>query len=236
MNEQQNQNKEQKQKKKGVKFFERFKKMSKEKKAYLFTASGCAAVLIAVLVLAIVLTGGDKVQNQVEAPQSSNSSSSSVPDQDVGGGDGGNEDEGEGVVAENMILPLATVTLTHDYGFYYNQTLDAYYEHEGMDFSAASGSEVLAVKSGVIESIYKEDLLLGTEIVIDHGDGVKSVYRFVDEAKGLKVGDEVKRGEVIATVAEANGAEYKDGSHLHFEILKDGVNVDPTAYLTLEEK
>ena len=41
---------------------------------------------------------------------------------------------------------------------------------------------------------------------------------------------------VIATVAEANGEEYKDGAHLHFELLKNGVNIDPATQLTLEEK
>ena len=46
----------------------------------------------------------------------------------------------------------------------------------------------------------------------------------------------VAKGEVIATVAEANGNEYKDGAHLHFEITKDGTVVDPATYLTLEEK
>ena len=61
---------------------------------------------------------------------------------------------------------------------------------------------------------------------------------FVDafRAEGLKVGDSVARGEVIATVAEANGNEYKDGAHLHFEIHENGVRIDPTKYLTLEEK
>ena len=43
-------------------------------------------------------------------------------------------------------------------------------------------------------------------------------------------------GDVIATVAEATGEEYKDGAHLHFEILKNGTSVVPTGYLTLEEK
>ena len=62
------------------------------------------------------------------------------------------------------------------------------------------------------------------------------MYRFVTEAEGLKVGDKVAKGDVIATVAEANGDEYKDGAHLHFEILKNNKNVDPATYLTLEEK
>ena len=52
----------------------------------------------------------------------------------------------------------------------------------------------------------------------------------------MKVGDSVEKGQVIATVAEPTGNEYKDGAHLHFEITANGVQVDPTTYLTLEEK
>jgi len=98
------------------------------------------------------------------------------------------------------------------------------------------GTKVLAVEDGKVESVYTSDVLLGTEITIDHGNGVKSVYRFVTEAEGLKVGDTVKKGDVIATVAEASGNEYKQGAHLHFEIVKNNTSVDPSTYLTLEEK
>ena len=79
-------------------------------------------------------------------------------------------------------------------------------------------------------------MLSGTEITVDHGNGLKSVYRFVTETDGLKVGAEVKKGDVIATVAEATGNEYKDGAHLHFEILENGKSVDPALHLTLNEK
>ena len=46
----------------------------------------------------------------------------------------------------------------------------------------------------------------------------------------------VKKGDVIATVAEANGKEYKDGPHLHFEVFENNATVDPAKYLTFEEK
>ena len=151
---------------------------------------------------------------------------------------GGNSGVGAGVVEtpEGMVMPMESVSLINDYGFYYNTTLNCYYEHSGLDFAAEVGASVCAVEAGTVERIYKDDLLLGTEIVIDHGDGLKSVYRFVTEVEGLKAGDQVQKGQVIATVAEANGNEYKDGAHLHFEIIKEGKIVDPTAYLTLEEK
>ena len=41
---------------------------------------------------------------------------------------------------------------------------------------------------------------------------------------------------MYATVAEANGNEYKAGAHLHFEVLENGEKVDPAKHLTLEEK
>jgi murein DD-endopeptidase MepM/ murein hydrolase activator NlpD len=78
--------------------------------------------------------------------------------------------------------------------------------------------------------------LKGTEIVLDHGDGLKTVYRFVIAVEGLSIGDSVKQGDCIATVADPTGDEYKDGAHLHFEILENGNSVDPTGHLTFEEK
>lgn len=224
-------------------------KISGEKRFYLFTAIGCAAALLAVIIVAIAVTNSGDVDQQAGV---NNSTSTSAPiesepsdedenssNTDVGGKDdedNGGADEPVINTPEGMISPVANVTVSNDYGFFYNQTLNSYYEHKGVDFVAAAGTEVKAVEAGVIESIYKDDLLSGTQITVDHGDGLKSVYRFVTEAEGLTVGASVAKGDVIATVAEATGDEYKDGAHLHFEITKNGVSIDPTTYLTLEEK
>lgn len=206
-------------------------RLNGEKKFYLFTAIGCAAVLVAIILVAVLVTNAGKV----DAPAANlNSGTVDAPTD----GEIEKPDENEPVVTlpEGMVSPIETASVSNDYGFYHNQTLNSYYEHAGIDFTVAAGTAVLAAERGVIESIYKDDILLGTEIVIDHGDGLKTVYRFVAEAEGLKVGDEVEKGELIATVAEANGNEYKDGAHLHFEILQNGKNVDPALHLTLEEK
>lgn len=217
----------------------RKKRISNEKRFYLLTALGCAVALIAIVTVAVVASTGDVHQ---AGNGGTNNESTLPPDSNDKGEQGDNNEQGgtggEQVVVkpEGMIMPVETVSLINDYGFYHNTTLNSYYEHMGLDFSAEVGAEVFAVEEGKIESIYKEDLLLGTEIVVDHGDGLKSVYRFVTEAEGLKVGDKVEKGDVIATVAEANGNEYKDGAHLHFELLENGKNVDPTTHLTLDEK
>jgi murein DD-endopeptidase MepM/ murein hydrolase activator NlpD len=211
---------------------EKKKGMSKEKRFYLVTAIGCALTLTGIILLAALLPNKNAVEDPtLNAPQNSVQGG----DAEVGGGDS-TQDEPVVNTPKDMLMPLETVAIVNDYGFYHNTTLNNYYEHTGMDFGAEVGAEVLAVQDGVVESIHKDDVLTGTEITVDHGDGVKTVYRFVTADENLTVGMTVKRGDCIATIAEATGEEYKDGAHLHFEIKKDGKAVDPAAYLTFEEK
>ena len=215
---------------------EKKKGMTKEKKFYLFTAIGCAVTLTAIILLAVLLPNKNVVDEPtVNAPQSSvEEPTVNNPNTDEDKDNGTNEPVVN--TPEGMMMPLETVSIGNDYGFYHNKTLNNYYEHKGVDFSAEVGTQVLAADDGVVESIYKDDVLTGTEITVNHGDGVKTTYRFVNVNENLTVGAEVKRGDVIATVAEATGEEYKDGAHLHFEIKKDGKTVDPATYLTFEEK
>lgn len=209
------------------------KRVNGEKRFYILTALGCAAALTAIITVAVAVSRNGDEDVTVD---NGNEQTQPTPDDE----NTGTPDDGEGeqvvVTPQGMVSPLETVSVLNEYEFYHNTTIDAYYLHEGVDFVADAGTAVLAVEAGTIESIYKGDLLSGTEIVVDHGDGLKSLYRFVTEIDGLSVGDSVAKGEQIATVAEANGNEYKDGAHLHFEIYKNDVVVDPTVYLTLEEK
>lgn len=199
--------------------------MDGEKRFYLLTAIGCAVALTAIIAVAVIFTGENHTTtgaldsgNQQEQPA--------------------DKDDNQDVVVtpEGFVMPLESVSVGNGYGFYYNSSVGAYYGHKGLDFSATAGAEVYSIEAGVVEKITRDELLTGTEIVIDHGDGIKSVYRFVDAVDGLKVGDRVNKSQQIATVAEACGTEYKDGAHLHLEIIEDGKLVDPNLYLTLEEK
>ncbi len=209
----------------------------KDKRFYYSLLAGGVAVLAIVFVATIAavskqeeptLDEGNSSQSQLPPSQEGNNSAD---------GNDGSLDGNQPVDApQGMTLPVVNGTLSNDYGFFYNQTLNSYYEHEGIDFAASVGTEVFAAQDGTVEGVFTGDVLTGTEIVIDHGDGVKTVYHFVQAVEGLSAGDKVERGEVIATVAEANGAEYKDGAHLHFEILQNGKNVDPASHLDLNEK
>lgn len=117
----------------------------------------------------------------------------------------------------------------------FNQTLGRFSSHMAMDFFAEEGSPVLAVYDGRVESVEKT-LLEGVTIVINHGDGLKTVYNSLLDGDNVVVGQSVSQGDVIGAVSVSNRQEYKEGAHLHFEVTLDGVNVNPLEYLTIEEK
>lgn len=214
------------------------KGLSRQRRLYWYTALGCVAVVLALVIVVTSVSlsnnGGENEVNNPPAVEDGGDVTPPVQNPDAEQPD--NNDEPVVTTPEGFVLPIESASVTNDFGFFYNQTLNNYYEHEGLDFTAEVGEKVFAVDDGTIESVYTSDVLSGTEIIIDHGDGVKTVYRFVTAAEGLKAGMTVQKGDEIATVAEANGSEYKDGAHLHFEVLKNGKNVDPAIYLTMEEK
>jgi len=214
---------------------------NKENRLYWYTALGSLAIVLSLVILVTSISlASEKANEEAVNPPANEDSNNDAPS--LGVPDDKDQattppDEQPVVTTpEGFVMPVSSASVLHNFGFYYNQTLNTYYEHEGMDFSAEAGTQVFAVEDGTVESVYTSDVLSGTEIVVDHGDGVKTLYRFVTANDGLVAGASVKKGDLIATVAEANGSEYKDGAHLHFEVLKNGKNVDPVEYLTFEEK
>lgn len=165
-------------------------------------------------------------------------STNSGDDTDNGDGDDDDADAGDDNSANAsssylFTMPVSEVNLTQSYVFAYDATLDKYRLHQGVDFTCAAGTEVYAAMDGTVTGVYTDDYLYGGYIVIEHADGVTTVYKFVDPVEGLTAGDTVTGGQVIATVAAATGVENAVGDHLHFEVLKNGVMEDPDDYLNL---
>ena len=197
---------------------------------YYIILGACILLIAAVTVTVIFAVRGNDDSFQID--------NGNTPSDDDQQDDDDDDDQPSDDVssAYEFISPVATLDVTNDYTFYYNQTLDCYHYHTGLDMAAEAGTEVLACVDGTVESITLGDLLDGNKIVLSHSDGVKTSYYFIDVAEGLEVGDEVKRGDVIGTVAEPTGSEYKDGAHLHFEVSKNGELADPNEYLDISEK
>lgn len=136
----------------------------------------------------------------------------------------------------SFIMPVnATEYNEYSETMVWNSTLGRFSSHTAMDFFAEEGSSVFAVYGGVVESV-DTTLLEGVTIVIDHGDGLKTVYNSLADGEMVTVGKRVEQGDIIGEVSITNRQEYKEGAHLHFEVLKDGQNVDPATYLDIAEK
>ncbi len=120
-------------------------------------------------------------------------------------------------------------------GVVYNQTLGVYTGHKAIDFAAEEGALVSACYDGVIESI-TSGKLEGTTLTIDHGNGLKTVYNSIEVDENISVGNSISKGDTIGTISTNNRKEFKDGAHLHFEVLENGVKINPEKYLLIEEK
>ena len=112
----------------------------------------------------------------------------------------------------------------------YSETLGDWRTHDGVDISAQEGTDVLAASSGTVRSV-SDDPLMGTTVVLDHGDGYQTTYASLRAGAAVEVGDRVTAGQVIGTVGTTAAAESAQGPHLHFSVTHDGDAVDPEEYL-----
>ena len=72
---------------------------------------------------------------------------------------------------------------------------------------------------------------MGTTIVVDHGDGLKSVYANLAATPAVQVGDAVQTGAVLGAVGDTAAAEAAKAPHLHFEMIRGDEPVDPASFL-----
>lgn len=98
--------------------------------------------------------------------------------------------------------------------------------HKGIDLSANRGTRILAGDSGVVKfSGWKGGY--GYCVIVDHQNGYETLYGHCSKLLA-DVGDNVNRGDLIAEVGSTGAST---GNHLHFEVHKNGVAVDPLQYL-----
>lgn len=101
--------------------------------------------------------------------------------------------------------------------------------HEGLDFAGKSGTPISAVAAGIV-TWSGPRYGYGNLVEINHGGGV--ITRYAHNSKNLvAVGDKVEKGEVIAVMGNTGRST---GTHVHFEMLKNGKPVNPNTVIALK--
>lgn len=221
---------------------------SKNKKTALYVGAIAALALVAAITLTVVFAGNTQ-QNAVVPENPSQSTekpndSSGEPSEPSKPSDTDkpNEDVNPPVTPSStkivFAVPVENGRCVKEYtasSVVYNQTLNTYTGHMGMDFAADENAAVLAAYDGTVLSV-TTSVLTGTTVTIDHGDGLVSVYNSIEPNEDLVEGKSVLKGEKIGVVSDNNKQEKKDGAHLHFEVYKNDERVSPIKYLEGVEK
>ncbi len=139
------------------------------------------------------------------------------------------------------IQPVANRDLRR-IGGYYGMRLHPIYKirmhHDGIDFTAPTGTDVYSTGNGVVTKVVNSPRArrgYGTYIEIDHGYGYRTLYAHLDKIL-VRNGQEVKRGDVIGLVGNTGGST---APHLHYEVIRNNRPINPINYffgdLTPEE-
>jgi murein DD-endopeptidase MepM/ murein hydrolase activator NlpD len=117
----------------------------------------------------------------------------------------------------SLRLPLETYTVTQKYGLF----------HPGIDLAAQAGHSIFPVMDGVILSVVRDRFGYGNHVIIDHGNGIQSLYAHMSKIL-VKEHDTVTKDTVIGTVGSTG---HSTGPHLHLQIWQDGGWVNPERFL-----
>ncbi|MCH1926435.1 M23 family metallopeptidase [Shewanella sp. C32] len=98
--------------------------------------------------------------------------------------------------------------------------------HKGIDFAGAEGTDVIATGAGVVT--WAGNMFgYGNLVEIDHGNGLRTRYGH-NEALSVAVGDVVAKGEKIASLGSSGRST---GPHVHYEVLRNGQQIDPKQFV-----
>lgn len=117
--------------------------------------------------------------------------------------------------------------ISDDYGYRQHPILNVQQFHTGVDMAAPGGTPILAAYDGVVvQAAYNASM--GNYVMIDHGSDLYTIYMHAQKLM-VSPGDEVARGEQIATVGTTGRST---GNHLHFSVRLNGSYVSPWGYIS----
>ena len=116
----------------------------------------------------------------------------------------------------------------------YSKTLEEWRAHEGIDLAADRGATVKAAADGVVSEV-KTDPRFGIIVILEHSNGLKTLYANLASDDMVSPNQKVKKGDIIGSVGDTAAFEAAEQSHLHFEVLKNNENVNPASYIPVKQ-
>lgn len=135
------------------------------------------------------------------------------------------DEEGRSVRKALMKTPIDGARLSSGYGMRKHPVLGYSKIHKGQDWAAPTGTPIYAAGDGVIERASRWSSY-GNYVRIRHNSSLKTAYAHLNSyAKGISPGVRVKQGQIIGYVGSTGRST---GPHLHYEIIQDGKQVNPS--------
>ncbi len=123
------------------------------------------------------------------------------------------------------IDPVTSDLVSSPFGMRFHPILHIMLMHEGMDFAVNVGTKVHATGHGTVEYVGREGGY-GNVVEIKNGFGYTTLFAHLEKAL-VRVGQRVERGQVIALSGDTG---LSTGPHLHYEVRKNGIHVNPAGY------
>lgn len=120
--------------------------------------------------------------------------------------------------------------LTASYGLRIHPFYRSLMPHGGVDYTVPEGTPVFATADGVVKEVSSRNTGSGLTVVINHGGGYESTYSHLSRS-AVRQGERVGRGDIIARTGNTG---LSLTPHLHYEVRKEGMRVDPIHYFFME--
>ena len=111
----------------------------------------------------------------------------------------------------------------------YSETMDDWRTHMGVDVACPIGSDITSAERGIVTSV-KYDINYGNTVVIE-SDEYTLMYSSLSSDIFVEEGESITKGQLIAKSSDSCISEICDEPHIHLEMKKDGVYVDPLNYI-----
>ena len=131
----------------------------------------------------------------------------------------------------SIVLPFAKKTVINGYSNekpVYSQTLNEWACHVALDFKCNEGDNVNCAANGIVISI-TDDNVYGKSVTVEHSEGFITVYRGLKDVS-VSLDELLTQGQTIGTAASNLPFEGHMETHIHFELQKDGLCVDPLTF------